>query len=163
MTGNLLGIAPTTLSTTVRKVCHASTTVLGLQLIKIPTTKDDLRHLTSEFEKSFDFPMVAGCIDGTHIPIKQRSENVHDYFCYKMKFSLNVQTFCYHEGCFLDVDCSWPGSVHDAKVFSNRSVHKLFQEPRIPNMECTYPCTTFTAAICSNSPNTESHKLEMQG
>ena len=80
MTSNLFGIAPTTLSATVRKVCHAITTVLGPQLIKFPTTKDDLRHLTSEFEKKFDFPMVAGCVDGTHIPVKQPSENAHDYF-----------------------------------------------------------------------------------
>ena len=71
MTSNLFGIAPTTLSATIRKVCHAITTVLGPQLIKFPTTKDDLQHLTSEFEKKFHFPMLAGCIDGTHIPIKQ--------------------------------------------------------------------------------------------
>ena len=135
MTSNLFGIAPTTLSATIRKVCHAITTVLGPQLIKFPTTKDDLQHLTSEFENKFDFPMLAGCVDGTHIPIKQPSENAHDYFCYKMKFTLNVQAVCDHKGCFLDVDCSWPGSVHDAKVFSNSSVHKLFQESRIPNIE----------------------------
>ena len=79
--------------------------------------------------------MLAGCIDGTHIPIKQPNENAHDYFCYKMKFSLYVQGVCDHEGRFLDVDCSWPGSVHGTIVFSNSSVHKLFQESRIPNIE----------------------------
>ena len=135
MTSNLFRIAPTTLSEAIRKVCHAITTVLGLQLIKFPTTKEDLQHLTSEFEKKFNFPMLAGCIDGTHIPIKQPSEDAHDYFCCKMKFTLNLQAVCDHEGCFLDVDCSWPGSVHDAKVFSNSSIHKLFQESRIPKIE----------------------------
>ena len=56
MTSNLFGIAPTTLSATIRKVCHAITTVLSPQLIKFPTTKDDMQHLTlAEFEQKFNF------------------------------------------------------------------------------------------------------------
>ena len=69
-----------------------------------------------------------------HIPVKQPTENVHDYFCYKMKYTINVQAICDHEGHFLDVDCSWPGSVHDAKVFANSSVNMLFQEKRLPDV-----------------------------
>ena len=135
MTSNLFGVAPCTLSCTIRKVCDAIVTVMGADLIKFPTTKEGLGDLMSKFEEKFGFPMVVGCIDGTHIPVRQPTENAHDYFCYKMKYSINVQAVCDHEGMFLDVDCSWPGSVHDAKVFANSKLNKLFQEKRLPNVE----------------------------
>ena len=52
-----------------------------------------------------------------------------------MKYTLSVQAVCDQNGCFLDVDCSWPGSVHDAKVFANSYINKLFQENKLPNSE----------------------------
>ncbi len=135
MTSNQFGVSKATLSLTIRKVCFAIKNVLGPELIKFPKTKTDLEQVMYKFEEKFGFPMVAGCVDGTHIPIKQPHENSHDYFCYKMKYSLNVQAICDQEGLFLDVDCSWPGSVHDAKVFANSQVHKLFQEKKLPVVE----------------------------
>lgn len=55
--------------------------------------------------------------DGTHIPIVQPSKNPHDYFSYKLKYTLNVQGGCDWKWLFLDVDMKWPGSVHDGRVF----------------------------------------------
>ena len=55
-------------------------------------------------ERKFGFPMVLGCIDGTYIPIQQPTENASDYYCYKMKHSLNVQATCNKNGLFTDVD-----------------------------------------------------------
>eukprot|EP00794_Sanderia_malayensis_P020675 gene20675-biopygen17064 len=135
MTSNAFGVAPCTLSLAIRHVCYAIGKVLGPKLIKFPTTKEGLEKLMSNFEEKFGFPMVVGCIDGTHIPVRQPNENPHDYFCYKMKHSINVQAVCDHEGYFLDVDCSWPGSVHDAKVFGNSAINKLFQENKLPKLE----------------------------
>ena len=42
-----------------------------------------------------------------------------DYFNYKQFYSLSVQAVCDAKVFFMDVECRWPGSVHDAKVFSN--------------------------------------------
>lgn len=135
MTSNIFGVAPSTLSHTIRRVCLAISNVLGPQLIKFPATKDGLETLMLNFQKKFGFPMVVGCIDGTHIPIRQPNENPHDYFCYKMRYSINMQAVCDQDGCFLDIDCSWPGSVHDAKIFANSSMNKLFQEKILPTVE----------------------------
>ncbi len=106
MTSNLFGIAPCTLSCIIQKVCDAIVKVMGADLIKFPTTKEGLGDLTSKFEEKFGFSMAFGCIDGTHIPVRQPTENDHDYLCYKMKYLINVQVVCDHEGMFLDVDCS---------------------------------------------------------
>ena len=131
MTSNIFGVSPCTLSLTIRKVCSVIVKVLGPELIKFPTTKEELHQVICNFENKFGFPMVIGCVDGTHIPVKQPTENAHDYFCHKMKYTMNVQAICDHEGCFLYVDCSWPRSVHEAKVFANSSVNLLFQEKRL--------------------------------
>ena len=73
-----------------------------------------------------------GCIDGTHIPILRPEDNSQDYFCYKMFFSLNVQAICDSRGLFMDVDCRWPGCVHDAKVFANSRVNEKLQNGSLP-------------------------------
>jgi len=48
-----------------------------------------------------------------------------------MKYTLNVQGICDYQGRFIDVDCRWPGSVHDAKVFSNANINYLLQEGKL--------------------------------
>ena len=134
MTSNAFGVAKSTASVTIRKVCNALVKVMGPELIKFPTTEADLKELISNFESKFDFPMVIGCVDGTHIPIKQPQENAGEYFCYKMKYSLNVHAICDHRGHFIDVDCSWPGSVHDAKVFANTRINHILREKQLPDV-----------------------------
>ncbi len=51
--------------------------------------------LVDNFHKQFDLPQVFGCVDGTHIPIKQPTENSHDFFCYKMKYTLLFAKCCH--------------------------------------------------------------------
>ena len=49
-----------------------------------------------------------------------------------MFFLLNVQAICDSRGLFMDVDCRWPGSVHDAKVFANSSINSKLQSGTLP-------------------------------
>ena len=93
-----------------------------------------MRELIVKFESQHGFPQAFGCVDGTHITIVQPLENSHDYFSYKMKYTLNVQGICDYQGRFIDVDCRWPGSVHDAKVFSNANINYLLQEGKLPQV-----------------------------
>ena len=132
MTANTFGVSIATVSVSLRRVCCAINTILGPELIKFPSTAEELKHAANKFYSKFSFPQVIGCIDGTHIPIKQPIENSHDYFCYKMRYSLNCQAICDEKGSFIDVEIKWPGSVHDARVFSNCNVNKSLLSGKIP-------------------------------
>ncbi|XP_068674456.1 uncharacterized protein [Montipora foliosa] len=132
MTANAFGVAHCTVSVVVRKVCNIITDVLGPRYIKLPNTVQEMKELIDGMENKYGFPQAFGCVDGTHIPIAQPSENPHDYFSYKLKYTLNVQRVCDWKGLFLDVDVKWPGSVHDGRVFGNSRINRLLREERLP-------------------------------
>ena len=133
MTANTFGVSLASVSKSLRVVCLAINTELGPQMIHFPNTKDQLKEATDLFESKFGIPLVLGCVDGTHIPIQQPQENPHDYFCYKMKYSLNCQAICDEKGLFIDVEVRWPGSVHDARVYANSNINKLFTSKKLPS------------------------------
>ena len=79
-----------------------------------------------------------GCVDGTHFSIKCPAENSQDFFCYKQYHSPSVQGVCDYRGYFIDVECMWPGSVHDVKIFTNSSINMKLKENKLPT---TYQTT----------------------
>ena len=93
MTANAFGVAICTVSVVIRKVCHVLINKCG-RYIKLPTSEQEMMKIVTEMENKFGFPQAFGCVDGTHIPILSPNENTHDYFCYKMKYTLNVQALC---------------------------------------------------------------------
>ena len=122
MTANTFGIHQCTVSKTIVEVCKANNVILGLDYLHLPRSENDMRRIASEFELDFGMPQAFGC--------KRPIENLQDYYHYK--FSLNVQTVCDSRGRFIDVECKWPGSVLDAKVFANSTICKNLRENLLP-------------------------------
>ena len=160
MTANTFGIHQSTTSKVIMEVCEAIVTHLVPKYITLPKTREEMTSKVSQFELKFGMLQAYGCIDGTHIPIKTPNENSQDYFNYKQFFSLNVQAVCDYKGYFMDVDCRWPGSSHDAKVYANSKINKNMQdkemsmqfkqtlpgEAKIPNYligDPAYPLTAY--------------------
>ena len=134
MTANTFGVAVCALSVVLCKVCACITRKLGPRYISLPTTEEEMHQLRKSMEDKFGFPQAFAYMDGTHIPIKQPSENAHDLFSYKMKYTINVQGVCDCGGVFIDVDVRWPGSLHDARVFSQSCISKMLREENRPMM-----------------------------
>ena len=122
MTANTFGIHQCTVSKTIVEVCKANNVILDLDYLHLPRSENDMRRIASEFELDFGMPQAFGC--------KRPIENLQDYYHYK--FSLNVQTVCDSRGRFIDVECKWPGSVLDAKVFANSTICKNLRENLLP-------------------------------
>jgi len=80
MTGNAFSIARCTVGQVVKEICTVLTKNIGTELIRFPKSKEEVSTTIASFAERFGFPQVIGCVDGTHTPIKQPSENAHDYF-----------------------------------------------------------------------------------
>ena len=91
---SLFGIAKFTSSVVVHEICSILAKNIAPDLIRFPTEKDAVSETARTFLKRFGFPQVIGCVSGTHITVKQPSENSHDYFSYKMSYSINCQAIC---------------------------------------------------------------------
>ena len=72
-------------------------------------------------------PGVSGCIDGCQIEIKKPSLNTHEYICRKGFPSINIQVLCGPDNMIYQASVRWPGSVHDAKMFSNSDLPRLYE------------------------------------
>jgi hypothetical protein len=68
------------------------------------------------FSNKSGFPQIIGAIDG------RPKEDGDSYFNRKNFYSVVLQAVCKADRSFIDIDCRWPGSVHDGRVFRTFSV-----------------------------------------
>ena len=120
--GNLFGVSASFVCLCVRVVCRAIIKRLA-KFIEFPK-KNQLREVIEGYEKTWGLPMCAGAIDGTHIPILAPSESHAEYVNRKGYHSIQMQAVVDCNYLYRDVVIGWPGSVHDARVFSNSAIFK---------------------------------------
>ena len=132
MTAITFGLAIPTVSDILFQVCKTIAFILGQKYIKLPQNIEEMQRKVAEFEGKYGMVQAFGCIDRTHIASRKPYRNSQDFFCYKGYHSLNVQAGCDSKGTFMDVDCRWPGSVHDAKVFSHSDINTKLRGGILP-------------------------------
>jgi len=147
-TANAFGISRASVSIIVKKVSCEIVKHLASVFIKLPTTKEETENLTTEFFEAHGFPQCIGAIDGTHIEIMEPREHYTDFINRKGYTSINVQAVCDYKYCFMDVVVKWPGSVHDARIFQNSEINKMFREGIIPACERTLAPNDDSIPIC---------------
>ena len=92
---------------------------------------DDLLEVLQGYEERCGFPMCAGAIDGTHVPIIAPAESHIEYVNRKGFHSIVMQAVTDCNYMFRDVVIGWPGSVHDARVLSNSTIFRKGNEKRL--------------------------------
>ena len=127
MTANHFEVANCTASKVIFEVCTAICSALGLSYLHLLRDQEERKMKVAEFEAKFGMFQAFGVIDGTHIPIMSPSINSQDYQNYKPFHSFNIQGVCDYRGLFLDVECRWLGSVHDAKMFATFRINRKLQ------------------------------------
>lgn len=93
--------------------------------IKFPNTNELLGVAINEWANTKQMPRVIGAIDCTHIKITKPSIHGDEYVNRKGVCSINVQATCNSKEVFTSVDASWPGSVHDSRIWRNSVVHQI--------------------------------------
>ena len=101
---------------------------LGPKYIRLPKTEEEM------IEKSAEFATKFGMHQALMVLMYRLSDHLstQDYLCYKQYFSITVQAVCDYKGMFMDIDCKWPGSVHNANVFSNSSIGTKLRNYQMP-------------------------------
>lgn len=69
--------------------------------------------------------MCAGAINGTHIPVATPQKYHAAYVNRKSYHSIVMQALAGDKYLFRDIVVGWPGSMHNARVFSNSELYTL--------------------------------------
>ena len=124
---NLFGVSISFVCTCVKEVSTAIVQKLQSQFITIPKG-NELDEIMRTYKDKWQFPMCAGAIDGTHIPIIAPLVDHADYVNRKGYHSIVMQAVVDCKYLFRDIVVGWPGSVHDARIFSNSNLYRKGNE-----------------------------------
>ncbi|KAJ3655329.1 hypothetical protein Zmor_014464 [Zophobas morio] len=123
-TGDLHGVSQASVSRIVLKVARA----LASRLPQFVNWPENFRELKRNFYNIRAFPGVVGCIDCTHIKIKNPDgRRPLLYCCRKGFYSLNVQVICDSNTRIMDIVTRWRGNVHDSRIFNNSRIKEDFE------------------------------------
>ena len=127
---HLLRIARSTVSKIVHETCRSVVDVLLKEYIKFPTG-NCLTSVVDEFKTKWSGPQCVGAIDGCHVTISAPNHLHTDYYNRKGWYSILTQGGFDANHRFLDVCIGWPGSVHDARVFTISTLYDKIEHHHI--------------------------------
>jgi transposase len=116
------GVGKSTVQEMCTEVYTAIIDCLRDEYVVFPTG-DRLRAIMSKFERKYQMPMVAGAVDGSHIPIHPADVHHADYLNRKGWFSVVLQACVDCDGLVIDYYVGWPGKAHDARVWKESPVY----------------------------------------
>ena len=85
--------------------------------IHFPSNDLEISLEIDKFEEKYNFPQIAGIVDGSHIPIRAPFTNKVDYYNRKQIYSVNLQVIANADLEILHASVGYPGSIHDARVW----------------------------------------------
>ncbi|XP_067292726.1 putative nuclease HARBI1 [Pseudorasbora parva] len=124
--GCLFGVGLSTVCTLVHEVTATLKRKLFKRFISLPRG-EALQNTINGFAQR-GYPLCAGAIDGSHIPIIAPQEDAAAYYNRKGWHSIVLQAVVDHNFCFTDVYVGWPGRTHDARVLSNSPIFQTAEE-----------------------------------
>lgn len=95
--------------------------------IHFPSTLAEVNEAKDLWLKRFRMPCCVGALDCTHVRITKPSVHGDEYINRKNFPSINVQATCDAQERFTSIDATWPGSVHDSRIFKTSSLYRQLQ------------------------------------
>ncbi|XP_054276396.1 putative nuclease HARBI1 [Macrosteles quadrilineatus] len=125
--GDQNGIHKSTVSKIVKQVSEAIAR-LRPQFICMPSTQEEQSKTKLGFFEIARFPNCVGAIDCTHVKILSPGGDNAEYFRNrKGVFSINVQGVCDSSLRLTNIVARWPGSTHDAHIFTSCRLKQEFE------------------------------------
>ena len=121
---NLFGVSRGFISIWIREVAIAILRKLRSKYLTI-AKGDELRRIIDSYREKWGFPMCAGTMDGTHSSIATPLGNHAAYVNRKSFHSIVMEALVDDRYLFGGIVVGWPGSVHNARIFSNSELYTL--------------------------------------
>ena len=109
------------------ETCKAIWEVLSPLYLKNPSSEQEWKEISKNFEDIWNFPHAIGSIDGKHIAIECPKNSGSLYYNYKGFFSVVPLTICDSKYCFTFVDIGQYGSGNDSGVLKQLKMGKGFE------------------------------------
>lgn len=119
------GLHKTTIMRAVHRVTRVIVDEVFAEEVRWPNPPS--ASIAVKFFRFANFPRVAGCIDGSLIPIDAPEENENAYVDRKGNHSINILVACGPSLEFYYASARWPGSVHDSRVLRNSSLFEQWE------------------------------------
>ncbi|XP_066930530.1 putative nuclease HARBI1 [Clytia hemisphaerica] len=117
------GVTYSSVGRVVDRVTKAISAIMTKQEIVWPTG-NRRKVVARGFQAMKGIENVIGAIDGSHIPISERTEDNKVYVNRKHFESVVLQGCCDHVLRFTDCFTGFPGSTHDARVYENSTIRR---------------------------------------
>ena len=121
---NLFGLSRDLVCICTRKVATAVLRKLEPKYLSI-AKGDELARGIANYKEKWVFPVCAGAIDDTHIPISTPQQNHASYVNRKLYHSIVMQALVDSNYLFRDIFVGCAGGEHDARVFSYSQLYAL--------------------------------------
>lgn len=121
--------------------------------VHFPSNDAEFNEAKLLWRRKYNFPCAIGAIDCSLFAIKKPPIHGDEYICRKNFPALNAQATCNAHEMFTSCDCTWAGSVHDARIWRNSEVQRALNENSVGALvlaDQAYPLTPWVMPIYRN-------------
>ena len=120
-------IGRSTVSTIIHDVCTVLWNVLKIDYLRSPSTEEEWKLISEEFETDWNFPHCIGSLNGKHVAMDCPRGTGSSYCCYKGYFSTVLLAVCDANYCFSLLDVGIYGSDNDTGILEESKMGKKFK------------------------------------
>ena len=123
--GFMFKLGRSTVNGIINEVCEELWNALS-DYVKPPTSVDDWKKISADFNELWNMPHCLGALDGKHVGIRKPASSGSLWYNYKGFFSMVILGICNARYCFSYVDVGEYGSNNDSGVLKNSRMGRKF-------------------------------------